>query len=142
MSDDKPSYADTLEGQMIIEMVSAGEFLIDAATAVGLSEGMAYYKIRTDERFREEMERARELGYDAQARNTFKVAKGVEGFSTGDVKRDTLICKQTNHMLSKWHPKKYGEKLEIEQKTATVAIPVSDDPIAAQQAYEKLLTGR
>lgn len=133
------SYADTLQAQTLLEMVGGGETLASACAATGAAVSTIYYRIDRDEKFREAMERARKAGAQALASSTLRVAKGEEGFSTGDVKRDTLICKQINHLLSKWHPNEYGEKLQVEQKTATVAIPVSDDPIAAQREYEKLM---
>lgn len=138
---DTPSYADTLEAQIIIEMVSEGTTLTDACKTVGAAVSTVYYRIDKDIKFQEEMERARRLGFDVRASNTLRVARGEAGFSTGDVKRDTLICKQENHMLAKWHPTIYGDKLQVEQKTATVVIPTSDDPIAAQRAYEELMKG-
>lgn len=136
-----PSYADTLEAQILIDMVSDGKFLVDACAASGAKVSTVYSRIDKDERFAKEMERARRLGFDVRASNTLRVARGEEGYSTGDVKRDTLICKQENHMLAKWHPTVYGDKLQVETKTATVAIPVGDDPIAAQRAYEALMKG-
>jgi hypothetical protein len=136
-----PSYADTLEAQVLIDMVSDGKFLVEACQAAGAAVSTVYSRIDKDERFAKEMERARRLGFDVRASNTLRVARGEQGFSTGDVKRDTLICKQENHMLAKWHPTVYGDKLQVEQKSATVAIPTSNDPIEAQRMYEQLMKG-
>lgn len=132
-------YADTLEAQMIVDWVSEGMTLIDATRALGIPIRTIYDRINANPRFAEAMEHARAAGYDCHANDLTKLVRGEEGFSTGDVKRDRLVAETTMKLLAKWHPKKYGEKLEIEQKSATVAIPVGDDPIAAQRAYEDLM---
>lgn len=140
MADDqKPDYAETLEAQMIADYVTAGETLIDACRFVGVSYSTVFLRIRQNPGFAEMMEDARTAGYDVIANNVRRVTRGEVGHSSGDVKRDKLIAEMDMKLLSKWHPKGYGDKLLVEQKTATVAIPVTDDPIAAQRAYEDLM---
>jgi hypothetical protein len=137
----KPDVADSLEAQMIADYVSDGIPLVDACRTVGVGYRTAYDWIARSPRFAEMMEAARETGYDVIAAGVRRVARGEEGYSTGDVKRDKLVAEMDMKLLSKWHPKRYGDKLQVEQKTATVAIPVTDDPIAAQRAYEALMRG-
>lgn len=137
----KPDVADSLEAHLIADYVSEGMPLVDACRSVGVGYRTAYDWIARSPRFAEMMDAARETGFDAIAANVRRVARGEEGYSTGDVKRDKLVVETDVKLLSKWHPKKYGDKLQVEQKTATVAIPVTDDPIAAQRAYEKLMKG-
>jgi len=97
------------------------------------------------------MEEARAAGYDALADECVAIADET-AFDTIEtdsgtkankewIQRSKLRVETRLKLLAKWHPKKYGEKLEIEQKTATVAIPTSDDPIEAQRAYERLMKG-
>lgn len=137
----KPDFADSLEAQMLADYVSNGETMIDACATLGLAVRTTYTRIRESERFREMMEEARKIGFHVIANRIRKVVRGELGHSTGDVKRDRLIADSDFKLLAKWHPQEYGEKIQVEQKTATIAIPVSDDPIAAQRAYEELMKG-
>lgn len=140
MADDqKPDYGTTLQAQLIADYVTNGETLIDACRTLGVDYSTTFKRIRENPLFAEMMEEARSAGYDVIANNVRRVIRGVEGYSSGDVKRDKLIAETDLKLLSKWHPKGYGDKLLVEQKTATVAIPVTDDPIAAQRAYEDLM---
>lgn len=144
MTDQTPNpndFADTLEAQMIADYVSDGMTLIDAVRTLGIPLRTVYNRIDAWPRFADMMERARAAGFDVIANNVRRVTRGEPGHSSGDVKRDKLIAEMDMKLLSKWHPKQYGEKLQVEQKSATVAIPVSDDPIAAQRAYEDLMKG-
>jgi hypothetical protein len=142
MTDAKPSYADTIEGQCVLDFVSNGMTLIDACRSLGISYFGIYRTMNKDRQFMEAMEEARTCGYEIIANKLLGVVSGDAGQgSTLDVKRDKLIADTMLKLLAKWHPKRYGEKLEIEQKTATIAIPSSDDPILAQRAYEQLMKG-
>lgn len=126
---------------MLVDYVTGGMTLIDAAGALRIDLSRTYKRIKTNPKFAEMMETARAHGFDAIANNIRKVTRGEEGHSSGDVKRDRLIAEMDAKLLAKWHPKKYGEKIEIEQKSANVAVPVGDDPLAAVRAYEQLLKG-
>lgn len=143
---ERPDFADTLNGQIIIDMVGSGKTLKAACEAVGQSYGDVFRKITENPKFKEQMEEARAAGYEIIAEECLEIASGdtlnEDGCPSKDyTARAKLMVETRLKLLAKWHPKKYGEKLEIEQKTATVTIPVSDDPIAAQRAYETLLKG-
>lgn len=134
-------YGKTLEAEMLADYVAGGMTLIDAVNTMGLAMRTIHRRIAENPEFAAMMNAARDLGFDAIANNVRKVTRGEEGHSSGDVKRDRLIAETDVKLLAKWHPKKYGEKLEIESKTASVAVPVGDDPLAAVRAYEALLKG-
>lgn len=153
-SETEPDYADALEAQMLVDYVREGMTLIDACKVLGLYRQQIYRAMEKSERFRDMMEKARLDGYDAIANQVLAIAddsdndyeEGVDRFGNPKlflnkehIQRSKLRAEVRMKLLAKWHPKKYGEKLEIEQKTATVAIPVGDDPIAAQRAYEDLM---
>lgn len=53
---------------------------------------------------------AREIGHDAIAARARETARG-KGESTADVQRDKLIIDTDLKLLSKWDPKRYGDKL-------------------------------
>lgn len=134
-------YGDTIEAQMLADYVTDGMTMIDACATMGIPLRTAYDRLKANPKFAALMDEARAAGFDAIANGIRKVTRGEEGHSSGDVKRDRLIAEMDAKLLAKWHPKKYGEKIEIEQKSASVAIPVGNDPIAAQRAYEALLKG-
>lgn len=141
MSDEREDYGDTLEAQILADYVTGGMTMIDACAALGIPLRTNYDRLKANPKFAALMDDARAAGFDAIANGIRKVTRGEEGHSSGDVKRDRLIAEMDAKLLAKWHPKKYGEKLEIEQKTANVSIPVGDDPVAAARAYEQLLKG-
>lgn len=153
---DKPDFADSLLAQMIADYVAGGMTLIDACKTVGHAHSTIYVRINESERFAAMMERARESGYDAIANQCLAIADDgtndyVEkegkngatyiGLDRDHIQRSKLRVETRLKLLAKWHPKKYGEKIQIESKTASVAIPTSDDPIEAQRAYEILMKG-
>ena len=126
---------------MLADYMTGGMTMIDACETLGVNMRTTYDRLKANPKFAALMEDARTAGFDAIANGIRKVTRGEAGYSSGDVKRDRLIAEMDAKLLAKWHPKKYGEKLEIEQKSANVTIPVGDDPIAAQRAYEQLLKG-
>ena len=146
-----PDYADTIEAQMIAEWVSEGQTLVSACRALSIPLSTFYARIQASQRLAELMEKARESGYDAIANECLDIADDATDdmietdrgpkLNKEHIQRSKLRVETRLKLLSKWHPKKYGEKLQVEQKTATVAIPVTDDPIAAQRAYEALMRG-
>lgn len=58
--------------------------------------------------------RARVNGIDAIAADARKVARGEEGYSSGDVQRDKLIVETDLKLLAKWDPRRYGDKVQQE----------------------------
>jgi len=151
MDDEKPDYGDTLKAQIIVDLVSEGKTLRYACEQAGQAYASVHRVIRENPKFMAAMEEARAAGYDALADECVQIADET-AFDTIEtdhglkankewIQRSKLRVETRLKLLAKWHPKKYGEKLEIEQKTATVAIPTSDDPIEAQRAYERLMKG-
>lgn len=143
---DTNDYADTLEAQMLADYVSGGMPMAQACRTLDLNLSTTYDRMTKSAAFAEMMNKARDAGYDMIAVDCLQIADHVA--DDGDQKpnkewiaRSKLRVETRLKLLAKWHPKKYGEKLEIEQKSASVAIPVGNDPIAAQRAYEALLKG-
>jgi hypothetical protein len=148
---DEPDFADTLHGEMILEMVADGKTLKFACESIGVGYSTVFFKIGKNPVFKERMEEARAAGYEVLAEECLEIADETAFDMTETerglkpnkewMQRSKLRVETRLKLLAKWHPKKYGEKLEIESKTATVAIPTGDDPIAAQRAYEALMKG-
>lgn len=67
-----------------------------------------------DESLKQRIARARKIGFDAIAANTRKIARGEEGFSSGDVQRDKMMIDTDLKLLSKWDSGRYGERVTQE----------------------------
>lgn len=69
-----------------------------------------------DDDLAQRIARAREAGFDAIAERARLTARGKMeddgGDSSGDVQRDKLIIETDLKLLSKWDPKRYGEKVQ------------------------------
>lgn len=74
--------------------------------------------------FEEACLHARDDGFDAIAWRTRATARGKGpeegGDSTGDVQRDKLIIEQDNKLLSKWDVRRYGDRLQTENRTVSM----------------------
>ncbi len=148
---EKPDFADTLEAQLIAEYVGDGQTIAETARLLEIRRGAIYEHMNESTRFRDMMESARERGYDAIAEECVRIAEdGTNDYRSTifgikldkeHVQRSKLRVETRLKLLAKWHPKKYGEKLQVEQRSASIAIPASDDPIEAQRAYEELMKG-
>lgn len=68
----------------------------------------------------ESIARARELGFDAIATDCLAIADDTEG----DPQRDRLRVDTRLKLLSKWDPKRYGDKLALGQAEGLGALTV------------------
>lgn len=57
---------------------------------------------------------AREDGEEVIAANARLTARGVDGYSTGDVQRDKLVIDTDLKLLAKWNPKKWGDSMKLQ----------------------------
>lgn len=77
---------------------------------------------------------ARDAGFDAIAARLRSTARGKRsddgGDSTGDVQRDKLIIDTDLKLLSKWDPRRYGDKVHMEHSGAIDRM--SDDELNAR----------
>jgi hypothetical protein len=138
-------FVPSLNDEILADMIADGTDLVEACDVLGLGPSgrrQIHRRINRDPEFAEFMEAARVAGYEAIASRTRKVSRGVEGHSTGDWKRDQLVCKQDNWLLEKWHPKAYGQKLEVESVNKTANVAISDDPNEAARQYADLVGGK
>ena len=140
---DADDYVNSLEAQMLADYVSGGMPLAQACRTLDVNLMTTYDRMSKWPAFAEMMNKARDAGYDMIAVDCLQIAddKSRDATDREFVQRSKLRVETRLKLLAKWHPKKYGEKIEIEQKSANVAIPVGNDPIAAQRAYEQLLKG-
>lgn len=93
--------------------------------------------ILADEAFASAIAGARESGHDAIASRTRLTARGKTseegGDSTGDVQRDKLIIDTDLKLLSKWNPRRYGDKV------ALVGGGDGDAPIKTVRRIERVI---
>lgn len=115
----KPSTYTAGTADAICKRLSKGEPL----TQICRDEGMPAKRTVSDWRkahkdFDEAFLEARDEGFDAIAARLRCTARGKisddGGDSTGDVQRDKLIIDTDLKLLSKWDPRRYGDKQTLE----------------------------
>lgn len=84
---------------------------------------------------------ARDIGFDAIANRMRLTARGKKakagGDSSGDVQRDRLIIDTDFKLLSKWDPRRYGDRVQLEHSGSIRSL--SDEELDAR--LQKLLAG-
>lgn len=125
------TYSDEI-AQEILEQLAQGKSLRRICAQEGFPDESTVRKWvieRPD--FGPQYARARDLGLDAMADETFEIADGREG---GDVARDRLRWDQRRWYLSKLAPKRYGDKLEVEHQ-GEVKVELDDQEAAKRIAF-------
>jgi hypothetical protein len=97
--------------QTICERLSEGEPLAEICRDPGMPHPSTVRRWATkNDGLSIAIAHAREDGEDRISANIRRTAKGDPEFSSGDVQRDKLIIDTDLKLLSKWNPKKYGDK--------------------------------
>lgn len=121
--------------------LSQGKTLLAFCREPGRPSNVTIYNyIRSDPAIAERMEFGRQLGYEAIAEETLSIADTpVEGSRTKqsedgvEVTREDMLghrklqIETRLKLLAKWHPKKYGDKQEVEHKGAMTVVLSKDD---------------
>lgn len=146
-----------LHADMICDAVSNGQTLAQVCRDLDIARHQIYAWIEVDEVFRGKMEVARAAGYDAIADEAFRIAddgtndymerqlqdgRTVMALDRENVQRSKLRVETRLKLLAKWHPKRYGEKLEIESTNRSANVTISDDPNEAARQYADLIGGK
>ena len=133
----------SLFDETLADMIASGEhYLNEACATLGLSWRTVYRRLAKDADFADLMNEAQEAGLDVRRARLERIAAGdVKAGSSGDWKRDQLICKQGNWVLEKLHPRKYGPKVEVTATTRNANVAISDDPNEAARQYSELIKG-
>ena len=125
--------------ETIIERVALGEPLAKICREHAMPNRRSFYDwIEKHPDIAPRFAHAREVGYDCIADDARLVAKGMDGYSTGDVQRDKLIIETDLKLLSKWSPR-YADKQKVEI-SGKDGEPLSLRLIAAQQRLLKDIT--
>ncbi len=126
----------------IIVWISEGNTLREFCRQEGTPSWRAVYEwIEKDPVFAARFARAREMGQDAIAEDTLHIidteAEVVTGESGGGARRDGAHVswlknrvEQRMKLLAKWNPKKYGDKVGVENSgsiAVTIATGVPSD---------------
>lgn len=133
--------ATLLIDECLADMIADGDTMVDACDALGLRKRDVYRRIAKEPQFAQLLEEARRIGFDVIANRVKQTLRGRGPDASGDVKRDRLIAEYDMKLLAKWHPKAYGEKLEIETTNRNMDVPVSDDPVEASKQYDRFIRG-
>lgn len=113
----------------ICEKISIGIPLAEICRQEHMPNRATVYDwMNTDETFSQRIARVRELGYDAIAEETLEIADDAtndwmtrknfrgeeeEVLNAEHVQRSKLRIETRLKLLSKWYPKKYGDKLDV-----------------------------
>ena len=95
----------------ILRRVSEGETMTSICRDKGIGVQTWRDWVLDDEALSVRYARARDLGYDAVAERLMETVRGGND-SSGDVARDRLIADTDRWLLSKWDPKRYGERMQ------------------------------
>lgn len=97
---------------IVCERLSGGETLSSIARDLGMTRRVINMWRKQDAAIDEQMQDAKDAGYDAIAERVRETARG-RGDSTNDVQRDKLIVDTDLKLLAKWDPRRYGDALKL-----------------------------
>lgn len=107
-------------GREICERISEGNTLSETCRELGIPRRSVHDWRAKHEYFALAYDVAKDAGYDAIADRLRSTARGrgedAGGDSSGDVQRDKLIIDTDLKLLSKWDPRRYGDKQQIEHQ--------------------------
>lgn len=126
-----------LMAEMICATVSAGGTVAAACRDYGISRSALYEWIADDVDFRQRMETARKVGFDAIADEAFSILDDL----TENPRSRAVRFDGRMKLLAKWHPKAYGERVQVETTNRTAQVTISDDPVEAARQYQELIAG-
>lgn len=97
----------------IAQRLAEGEPLAEICRSQGMPNPSTVWRwAQNDAVIAQVIAGAREDGEERITADIRKVARGIKGYTTGDVQRDKLVVDTDLKLLAKWNPKKYGERSE------------------------------
>lgn len=107
-----PTFLESV-AEEICERVAQGVALAAVCREAGMPSRQTVHRWREEDAvFAARFARAREDGFDSIAHRLREIARGT-GESSGDLPRDKLIIDTDLKLLSKWAPKRYGDKVDV-----------------------------
>lgn len=110
----------------ILDRLEAGELEANIARAYSVSRAAIHAHRRHNPAFAERYFQAIQQRYVNLAQDISAVTRGVEGYSTGDVRRDELIAKYDLELAKRFAPQVLGDRLQVDQRTITINIDRDD----------------
>jgi len=104
----------------ILDRIASGEITSHVMKDCGFSPATINAKARRDPAFRERYKDALEDHYVALAEDIRMVTRGVEGYSTGDPRRDELVAKYDLALARQFANRVLGERIAVDQRTVTI----------------------
>lgn len=145
-----------LHAELIVDRIAKGDTLAQICRDLDIPRVVIYDWIKDDAEFAKRMDDAREAGFDAIAEEALRIAddgtndfyekESMSGLKTlgvdkDHIQRSKLRVETRLKLLAKWHPKRYGEKLEIESRNLSANRAISDDPVEAARQYREIMEG-
>ena len=124
----RPSQFTAKRAQTICDRLAEGQPLTAICRDMGLAWRTVYDWRTKRPEFGEAFEIARQTGYDAIAESCIDIADNDA--EEADPQRDKLRVWTRLQLLSKWSPKKYGEKLDLNAQVNGTFTVVSGVPRA------------
>lgn len=118
---------------VICERLARGETLSSIARDLGMSRRGINMWREKDSVIDEQIQDAKDAGYDAIAERVRETARG-RGDSTDDVARDKLIVDTDLKLLAKWDPKRYGDALKLSGDPESPLAGMTDEQVDARLA--------
>lgn len=145
-STDASRIRNDLYADLICDAVSSGKTVAQICRELDIARHQIYAWIEADKAFATKMEIARAAGYDAIADEALEIADDgtMDTLENGKIDREWVARSKLKvetrlKLLAKWHPKRYGDKLEIESTNRNANVPISDDPNEAARQYAEMV---
>lgn len=106
----------------VLERISNGEISAHVMKSLGFSQSSLSAKRRRDPEFNERYKDALEDHYVALAEDIPMITRGVDGYSTGDVRRDELVAKYDLALARTLANRVLGERIAVDQRTVTIVV--------------------
>lgn len=106
----------------VLERISNGEISAHVMKSLGFSQSTLSAKRRRDPEFNERYKDALEDHYVALAEDIPMITRGVEGYSTGDVRRDELVAKYDLALARSFANKVLGERTQHEHSMSVAPV--------------------
>lgn len=113
--------------ELLCQWLAQGRTIADFCREHDIGRGaLDKWVIKSPEETRERIARARDLGCDALAEETLEIAdqdpeRGADGkIDPGDVAHRKLKIWTRQQLISKWSPRKYGDKQQVEYSGGVV----------------------
>ena len=114
--------------EIIIDIAENGKAIRDAIKTRMSSS--TFYELLEDEKKLKRYARATEIRSDKMAEETLIIADDIEG----DTNRDRLRVDSRKWLLSKLHPKKYGEKIDMTSGNESLKPNVNINVVSSDSA--------